>query len=659
MKRVGRKGCFEFERISWDEAYDHIAENFLKIKEVYGAKATGIYTGRGSFDFSMNDVFQPRGVIRQSTASSLLFPFGSPNTFGVGSLCYVSFAMIAPHTTFGAMWLDMYSDIEHAEIVVIWGANPATDSPPKNFSRIVEARNRGAKIIVIDPRRTVTATKSNAQWIPIRPGTDGALALGLCHVLIRDELYDKGFVDNWTVGFAPLAAYVQHFTPEYVGEICGISAELITNLAHEMARATGVAQLTYTGLEYSSSGVQAIRATLVLWALAGQFDVPGGLNFSMPNEPFPVNREGNVANPDATNALGQALFPLYTRYREEAHPQALPDAVLKDSPYPFRGLIILGASIITSWPDPDLWRRTLNGLDFLVCIDRNLTADCAYADLVLPATTMYEIETYMSYDSTLKLRRRMIQPIGEARSDLFIQAQIAERLGYGHLFPQTEKELFENALNSSGYSVDELYSNDCIGHPTVEPTQYRKWEKGLLRSDGAPGFETPSGKFEIVSSLLEEYGYEGLPVYTEPEEGPIASPAVAEKYPLVFNSGARVTTDFRSQHHNIPPLVAKHPDPTVTLNSKDARHRQIADGDWVQLTSPRGSVKMRAKVTDDIIQGSVEANMGGGGPLGPKSWQECNINTLTDMEQYDPISGFPIYKSLLCEVEKLAEPPAA
>ncbi|KAA3613878.1 MAG: aminotransferase class V-fold PLP-dependent enzyme [Calditrichaeota bacterium] len=654
MKRVGKKGTHNFERISWDEAYDEIAENLQKIKAESGAKATGIYTGRGSFDFSMNDVFQPRDVIRQSTASSLLFPFGSPNTFGVGSLCYVSFGMIAPHTTLGAMWLDMYTDIENAELIIVWGANPATDSPPRNLERIVKAHHRGAKVIVIDPRRTATAKQSQAEWIPIRPGTDGALALGLCNILVKEELFDEKFVKDWTIGFDEFSQYIQHFTPEVVENITDVPAETVATLARKIAQANGVAQVMYTGLEYSASGVQAIRATLVLWALAGQLDIPGGLNFYMPGNEFPINREGNIANPDVRNAIGRDLFPLYTKYRDESHPQALPEAVLNGNPYPVRGLIVLGASIITSWPNPSLWRKTLNGLDFLVCIDRQMTADCAYADIVLPATTMYEIETYMTYNSIFKIREKMIEPVGEARSDFFIQAQIAERLGYGHLFPQTEKELFENALKGTGFNYEELRKGDGLARIPAKMMEYKKWEKGLLRADGKPGFDTPSGKFEITSTILEEYGYEPLPVYIEPFEGPLAAPDTAKNFPLIFNSGARVKTDFRSQHHGVPSLNKKRPDPTVTLNSKDAAGRNIASGDLVKLTTLRGAVEMRALVTDDIVAGSIEANMGGGGPVGPKSWQNCNINELTDLDQYDAVSGFPVYKSLLCEVEKVA-----
>ena len=185
--------------------------------------------------------------------------------------------------------------------------------------------------------------------------------------------------------------------------------------------------------------------------------------------------------------------------------------------------------------------------------------------------------------------------------------------------------------------------------------EYRKWEKGRLRSDGRPGFETPTGKFEIASTILEEHGYDPLPVYTEPKEGPLAQPDLTEQFPLVFSSGSRVTTDFRSQFHNVPDLVKERPEPTVTMNSRDAGDRNIATGDLVEVVSPRGRVRFRAYVTDNIMRGVVDASMGGGGPVGPQAWQDCNVNDLTDLQRYDPISGFPVYKALLCEVVKVDE----
>ncbi len=147
--------------------------------------------------------------------------------------------------------------------------------------------------------------------------------------------------------------------------------------------------MMYSGLEYSDSGVQAIRAAIVLWALAGQLDVPGGRCFSMRENFFRVNRDGLISNPDIKKALGRDRFPVYTLYRDESHPQALPEAVLNGNPYPVKALVIQGSSIITSWPDPALWKKTLGGLDLLVCVDWQMTADMAYADIVLPAATMY------------------------------------------------------------------------------------------------------------------------------------------------------------------------------------------------------------------------------------------------------------------------------
>jgi cysteine desulfurase NifS len=411
----------------------------------------------------------------------------------------------------------------------------------------------------------------------------------------------------------------------------------------------------YSGLEYSDSGIQAIRATMVLWALAGQLDVPGGRCFSMQENLFPVNREGLIPNPNVKQALGRDRFPVYSAYRGESHANALPDAVLKGKPYPIKSLIILGGSIMTSWPQPEVWRRTLDALDLLVCIDVNLTADCAYADLVLPASTWYEIESYMRYGPIFRIRDKLIEPLGDSRSAFLILTELAERLGYGHLYPQNEEGILRHALKPSPFSLEEV--REAGGQVQIETVmmQYKKWEKGLLRQDGNPGFETPTGKFEIASTLLEEHGYDPLPVYTEPFEGPVAQPELAKRFPLVFNSGSRVTTDFRSQFHGVPGLVKDRPEPTVTINSHDANCRGIEHGDEVIVRSPRGQVRMRALVTEDMTRGAVDANMGGGGPIGPKAWQDCNINELTDL-RYDPISGFPIYKALLCDVEKRSGP---
>lgn len=657
LKRKGPKGGFDFEPITWESAYDIITEKLNTIKKESGPEAAAVYTGRGAFELSLCDMFKPRET-PVSSASNILFPFGSPNTMGVGALCYVSFAMMAPHLTLGRMLINMFSDIENADLLLVWGANPATDSPPLDMFRLEAAAERGKKVILIDPRRTETARRTGAEWIPVRPGTDGALALSMIQVMIEEDLHDEDFALDWCRGFEDLQGYVQHFRPETVETITGVPADVIRRLTRRVCGATGACPIMYTGLEYSDSGIQAIRAVLTLFALAGHLDVPGGIGLAMPGSHFPVNTSCNQPSPNLDLAVAREKFPLYSRYRGESHASGLVPSVLKGDPYRIRSLIIHGGSVLTSWPQTPVWRETLSRLDFLACIDRQMTADAAYADIVLPATTMFEITSYMVYGPIFRIREKLIEPVGEARNDYLIMAELARRLGYGHLYPQSEEELLAFALNGSGYTVADIQKAGGWVKMSAPMMEYKKWEKGKLRPDGRPGFDTPSGKFEIRSSTLEDYGYEPLPKYTEVKEGPLAAPGLLKDFPLVFNSGARPQTDFRSQHHGIKGLVKDSPEPVVEIHPDDAEERGVSTGDLVEVRTPRGAVPFRARVTEDIVKGAVECSMGGGTPVGPKAWREWNVNELTDLGNYDPISGFPVYKALLCDVKKIAEATA-
>lgn len=650
QQRSGPPGSGQFQRISWDTAYDGIVSRLQELAARYGPESVCVYTGRGNFEFGLNETFAPSGTA-ESSANAVLFPFGSPNTTGVGSLCYAAFGMIATRATFGDYARNLHEDIEQADLVLVWGGNPATDSPPINLRRIRQAQKRGAPVIVIDHRRSETAQAVRAEWIGIRPGTDGALALSLIQVLLAEDLYDHPFADNWVHGLSDLVEYVQSFSPEAVAPITGIPADRIRLLARQIAAAKGCSILMYSGLEYSNTGLQAIRAVWILQALAGHLDVPGGKLFKMADRPQ-LNRLLTDPPQNGRAPIGSAEYPLYHAVRNEAHAALLPQAILEGEPYPVRALIISGASLITAWPNPALWRRALAALDLLVVINRFPTADTPYTDYLLPATTLFEIESYMIYDGHVQLRQRVIPPRGESRNDYLIFAELARRLGYGSRWPQTEAALIDHALAGTGITT-EMLRRHPEGIPfDVPEMQYRKYEKGLLRQDGRPGFNTPTGKFEIASEWFRRYGYEPLPVYTEPVEGPLASPDLAIRYPLVLNTGARTQSGFRSQHHNIPTLSARHPHPLVNIHLDDAQKRGISEGDEVYVVSPRGRVLFHAHLTPDIVPGVVEVNMGGGGPLGPPAWQKGNVNDLTDFDNREPISGFPVYKALLCEVLK-------
>jgi anaerobic selenocysteine-containing dehydrogenase len=645
---MGAKGEGRFERVSWDEALDRIAERLLAIKRTTGPEAVMTYIGRGIFEVSLIDAFAPRGV-EMNSPKSLIFPFGSPNNCGCGSLCAVAYQLMAPVSTLGLSMMAPSPDYANTNLIVVWGANPATDSPPIAMKKILAAKKRGARVVVIDHMRSELAQKAD-QWIGIRPGTDGALALGMLRTVINEGLYDREFVEKWTHGFAALGEYVQAFTPEEVERITWVPAAVVVETARAIASAKHATFNTYTGLEYSNCGVQSLRAELILFAVTGNLDVPGGLLLRAKGK-SPYNRT-DLEPPAWPKPIGYDRYPLFCELTKSAQFMEAPRAILNGDPYPIKALIIAGASILSGYPNPELWKRCLESLDLLVCIDRFPTADSMYADFVLPATTYFENYSYQRSPGYVQLRNRVIPPLSEARSNYDIFVALADRLGYGHLFPKDEEALVEFVLKDHPVGLQQLREHP-EGVAFRKPATYRKYETGQLRADGQPGFETPTGKVEILSTLLAQHGYEPLPKYVEPLEGPLASPELAQQFPLVLNTGARIQSTYRSQHLNIPGLLKLQPEPFVLIHPRDAQSRGIKKGDRVWVESPRGKVPFTAKVTDAVVPGVVEANVGGGSPIQAEAWREANTNYLTDPQNRDPISGFPVFKALLCDVRKM------
>ncbi|OGP65177.1 MAG: hypothetical protein A2169_09315, partial [Deltaproteobacteria bacterium RBG_13_47_9] len=575
--------------------------------------------------------------------------FGSPNTFSCSSLCNNAHRAIGPLATYGTTYDFLFPDFKQCEQIVVWGSNPATDSPPNNLKSLLEAKKRGAKVVVIDPLKTYTAVKAD-EWIGIRPGTDGALALGIANAMIEKGSYDAAFVDDWTHGFGEFREYIKRFTPKEVEKITGVGTQKIERLAEDLHRLK-TAPLHYTGLEYTDSGVQNIRSLLILFALSGNLDRPGGLVFRM-TQKVPLRRS-RIEPPKGKPPIGQDRHPLFCDLNKGGHFMELPRAILNGEPYPVKGLIVLGGSIVTAFPDPEIWRRSLEALECLIVIDRFPTNEAYYADVILPATTMFEITSYKRYPGHVSFRERIIPPVDEAKNDYLILAELAKELGYGERYPQSEEAMLEFVFKDAPFSLDELKSKPQGLSFSSSTMVYEKYKTGLLRKDRNPGFDTPSGKMEIASSLLGKYGYDPLPIYREPIEGPISSPELTKDFPLVLTTGTRIQSCFRSQHLNIPGLLKLQDKPNILIHPEDAKPRGIRNGDKVMVRTKRGKVPFYAKVTDRIVRGVIEANVGGGGPLQPKEWKEANTNELTDPENRDPISGFPVFKALLCEVEKI------
>lgn len=644
--RNGQKGEWHFREASWEEALDYAADGFKKVKEKYGGKALASHMGRGVFEQSTDDfvrISNPDGK-----RPGFFAAMGSPNNGSVGSLCYNSFGTFAPMTTFGLRGPNIVPDLENAELIVVWGTNPIAGSPPFAYQRIKRAKEKGTPILVVDHYQSPIA-KFADESILVKSGTDGALILSLMNIIIEEKLYDENWMKEYTYGFEEMKEYVKEYTAEKASSITGVPVDRIRELAIRIVKLK-TALLTYTGLEYSTCGVQTIRGIYLLWALAGNLDVPGGLLLNRPKG----NGRMKTIRYDQVEAepIGKKEFPLFTEMTGSPQFLKFPEAVLEERPYKVAGLLNVGAAITVNYPNIEKFEKALEKLEIFAVIDRFPTRDMLFADVVFPATTYFEDHSYVTYPTHGRIRKPVIEAVGEARPNIFILHDIAERLGYGEIYPKDVEELFRMGFEKMPEYLEELMKNpEGAPFPAPAKREYKKAEKGLLRDDGQKGFPTKSGKIEFKSLLLEELGYEPLPKFTGIEEGANYSKTI-EKYPLVFNSGARIQTTFRTQHLNIPELTKLSPLPYILMHPEDAKVRGIQTNDKVKLKTERGEIPIYAKVTGDVLKGDTEINVGGGSFIQKKEWADAAINLLTSDEIVDPISGFPVFKALLCEVEK-------
>jgi anaerobic selenocysteine-containing dehydrogenase len=631
--RNGSKGRQAFREATWDEALDRIAKEFMRIKDTYGAAAVASYMGAGTLEDGLSEFFK-----------KVLAPFGSPNDMDCGSVCYVSSRVMAPVTTLGVQGESITPDFENAKLIILWGANPFKDGLPDKMRRIQKARDQGAKLIVIDPRRN-RLTRNADYWVPIIPGTDGALILAVINTIIHHGWYDRDFVENWTSGFDELAAYASEFKPGTAAEICGLDIGTIEWLAAGIARTSGVAIDFYSGLEYAPSGVQNTRALYCLLALTGNLDVDGGLYIhDYPHRQFHEYQLNGHHRP-----LGSSEYPLFYALAGRAHVSGLAAAVLRNDPYPVRGLLIIGSSPYRSYPDPAAWKRVYETLDFIAVIDRFMPEEGAWADVILPATTYYEIDSYQIYRNHIRLRNKVIEPVGQSMNDSLILGAVAERLGYGGNFPQSEKEIVRKAL--SNYPGVQKHPGEIpeVMALHLPERRTRKYESGHLRSDGNPGFPTPTGKFEFASTLLMRYGYDALPVYTDPRSSQKDRASC-----LMLTTGARSRARFNSQYLDRPELAERNR-AVVEINPRDAEARDIRGGEIVAVRTSSGQMLLEAHVTDDICAGTVHVPYGGGGRRQIGLWPQANVNSIIPPESRDPISGYPVFKAVMCEVLPLEE----
>ncbi len=629
LVRRGERGSDDFEPVSWDEALDTISDRLLRIKAETGPESVAFFAGYTKW---------MRPFLKR-----LAHSFGSPNYCTESSTCYQATAMAVKlnYGYFGP------PDIKNAKCLLVWSSNPFY-SNTSAVRRLLDAKERGLKIIEVGPLVTPMTAHADIH-LRMRPGTSGALALGMAHVIIEEGLYDREFVKNWTLGFEEYRNYVREFTPKVTEEITGVEADLLIRAARLYATTKPAAMMNSASpTVHHTNGVQNHRALIALIGLTGNFDEKGGnvvapptwLYVSAGTPSREVEFEQSRPWKEMPPRVGEGLYPVWCRLVEEAQAMHLPFQIQSAKPYPIRALVGFGMRY-RMWPGSDHMLESMKKLDFIVSADLFMTDTCKLADVVLPACTSFErselkfwVENYVMWSQPV------IEPLWESRSDADIIFDLARRIAPDdELMKKGYEASVDWILEPSKLTVGELKEYPA-GVPVkgAKMPSYRRYEK--------TGFPTPSGKMELSSTVLKEAGLDPLPRFREPNLSPRSTPDVAEKFPLILTTGARLPMYQHSRTFRLGWTRSINREASLDMHPKDALARRISAGDWVSLATPRGSLKVRANLTEIVPPGVVNIY---------HAWPEADVNQLVEPDYLDPISGFPGFKSLLCEVKKIDE----
>ena len=624
MKRVGERGEGKFERISWEEALQTIADKMTETKEIYGAKSTMIYVGHPKW-------FRPQ-------ITEFANGYGTPNIGTESSTCAYAL-MMACMSTFGKGVRMPQADLRRCKALCVWGVNSLYSNSVTAGGAFMNAVKRGVKLIVIDPRCTPTSEYADIHLRPV-PGTDGALALGMARVIITEGLQNQEYIDKYTIGYEEYKNYVMEFTPEKVEEITGVPKEDMIAAARLMAtEAPCPIQMSASPVVHNINGVQNARAIALLLALTGTFGIEGG---TMPPGPGRVMlREAFLGTMhervDADQDLSHEEFPAWAKLTsQEAQVTRIADYIEGKGDYPIRNVLSFGMNH-HMWPRPDRVEEALKKLDFFVSTDIYLTDTCKFADIVLPVQTSLEREqvTVLGPD-TLYYQGHVVEPMGEAWTDMDIITALAEKLGFtigGDEPIHNNEDYLRKSISATGLTLEEIKA--APNGRKAEHIMPGRTSEQILQ------VKTPSGKIEFVSSIIgscNKYGHEGLPVYHDFREK-----LPMDEYPLILMTGSRKPQLFHSRTYRIPWLANLEEYPLVEVHPEDAKALDMEDGEKIILKTPVGSMELTLSVNSSCLKGAVNVYHGAGNK---------DINLLLDDNYLDPVSGFPGFKSYCCRLEK-------
>ena len=619
LKRVGARGEGKFDRVSWNEAVDTVARELKRIVATYGP-ASVVYWVSGGDGGLLHDQWR-----RMSRLFCLMGGFTRP--WGLHSYEGGIFAELA---TFGTAWTaTTRDDLLNSRLIIMWGWDPVSTIQDSNTTwYLSQAKEKGIRIISIDPRYTNTTATFADQWIPIRPGTDAAMLMAMAYVMITENLEDKAFLNRYTVGFDAFKDYVLGIedavpkTPAWAEAITAVPAETIKRLAVEYASTKPAALISGIAAGRTAYGEQYHRSAITLAAMTGNIGTPGGSSGGKSWGPLGVGRVGSAhkipPNPvDAGAPSPKDKFPTRSNYiygHGTVNVFRMTDAFIKgkDGGYPsdYKFLWTTNSNIVNQWPNTNRIVEALNKLEFIVTEEQFMTATARHADVVFPMTTFLErrdVAMGQSLPLFYGYRDRIIEPLSETKSQLDVAKALAERLGLSNYDDKTEDEWLDKIIADSDVPDLKAFKKDGI-YKVELPGPKIAFSDEISDPEKHP-FPTPSGRIEIYSQLVADMNDPKLPPipkYVETWESP-GDPLVA-KYPLQLvttHIGRRAHTQF----DNIPWLRELIPQ-AVKMNTLDAQARGIKDGDMVKVFNDRGAMILPAQVTERIMPGVVDVPQG-------------------------------------------------
>jgi len=669
LKRAGQRGEGKWQQISWEQCLDEIAGKLREITDKYGPEALAETTGTLR--------------TRSDMQSRFYHILGSTNYGGNSRICHTPNIVVAAalsgaaHRTYVTV-LPGLGAITKSMLVA--GINPA-QSQTRLWRAIRDGKKAGMKLIVADPRKCEVAELADI-WLQLRPGTDTALFLSMINVIIGKELYDKEFVTKWCYGFDKLAQRAREYPPERAAEITWVPADKIIEAAVMYATNRPTASLHGMGVEHHPNHIAAIQARYDLLAITGNVDVEGGSYMPGParciTEPeleacellSPEQKKKQLGS-DRFRLMGWPGYDLILQHSlklwgkpfqvaRSAAVQHFPTmirAILTGKPYPVKAVMTIASNPLVTYGNVKLVYKALKSLELYTVQDYFLTPSAELADYVMPVASWLERPFLFAWSGSdnMMIGGEQVLPASvpgkyDRKTDEEILGELARRLGYAEHWPwKNREELFDYQLQPLGMTFKEFMAQ---GGFDSKPNEYKKYER--------TGFATPTGKFELYSTIFEKLGYDPLPQYKESFENPVGTPEIAKEYPLMLITGGRFIPMFHSEHRQVDWMRLQHPDPLVQINPRTAEGLDIKDGDWVWIESRRGRVRMKAKLFDGIDPRVVHCEHGWWFPElpGEEPWLhgvwESNVNVLTDDDPDtcdEHAGGWPL-KTALCKVYK-------